>query len=154
MPQKKRGKVYLIYGIIEIHIVPRFLYDGIYSIDANFRLKNRMRSTIDPGLGTGWAYFVEDQPYNKYLLKHTSQRDVSNLCMQWVVLHSYPWLILQISSCTGFAALDHANTKKSDGLRVTGVGAVVCARHGLLRPNGIGDLQKGERFVLPSHLMA
>ncbi|KAF9504109.1 hypothetical protein BS47DRAFT_1401750 [Hydnum rufescens UP504] len=103
----------------------RFLYDGIYAINANFHLKNRVRSSVDPGLGTGWAYFVDDQAYSMYLLKHTSQKD--------------------ISSCAAFAALDHANTKKSDGLRVTGVGAIVCAHHGLLRPNGIGDLQKGER---------
>ncbi|KAF9508989.1 hypothetical protein BS47DRAFT_1365591 [Hydnum rufescens UP504] len=94
----------------------RFLYDGIYAIDANFHLKNRARSSVDPGLGTGWVYFVDDQAYR-------------------------------------FAALDHANTKKSDGLRVTGVGAVVCARHGLLCPNGIGDLQKGERFCNMDYIM-
>ncbi|KAF9515398.1 hypothetical protein BS47DRAFT_1372048 [Hydnum rufescens UP504] len=110
-----------------------FLYDGIYAIDANFCLKNHAQSSVDPGLGTGWAYFVDDQAYSTYLLKHTSQKD--------------------ISSCSGFAALDHANTKKSDRLRVTGVGAVVCARHGLLRPNSIGDLQKGEQFCNMDYIM-
>ena len=39
-------------------------------------------------------------------------------------------------------------TKKSKGLRATGMAAVSCARHQLFRPLGIGDLQKGERYVL------
>lgn len=46
-------------------------------------------------------------------------------------------------------AVDHANKRRSDGYVATGVGAVVCARHGLVRPNGMGDLQKGERLVYP-----
>jgi Kyakuja-Dileera-Zisupton transposase len=41
----------------------------------------------------------------------------------------------------------NANSKKSEGLRATGIGAVICARHALYRPNGMGDLQKGERYV-------
>jgi hypothetical protein len=41
----------------------------------------------------------------------------------------------------------NANAKKSEGLRATGVGAVICARHEGYRPNGMGDLQKGERCV-------
>ena len=42
----------------------------------------------------------------------------------------------------------NANSKKSEGLRATGIGAVICARHETYRPNGMGDLQKGERYVL------
>ena len=42
-------------------------------------------------------------------------------------------------------ALLAANTRKSDGYKATGVGAVVCGRHNIVRPNGVGDLQKGER---------
>jgi hypothetical protein len=30
----------------------------------------------DPGLGTGWAYFVEDEPYRKFLLTVTDQEEV------------------------------------------------------------------------------
>lgn len=33
------------------------------------------------------------------------------------------------------------------GLRSSGVGACVCARHEIVRAQGIGDLQKGERLV-------
>lgn len=51
----------------------------------------------------------------------------------------------EISHCVGFAALWLANSKKSKGLRATGVGSVSCARHEMFRPTGTGDLQKGER---------
>lgn len=44
-------------------------------------------------------------------------------------------------------AIDHANKRFSDGYTATGVGAVVCARHTLIRKNGVCDLQKGERYV-------
>ncbi|KAF9513198.1 hypothetical protein BS47DRAFT_1372602 [Hydnum rufescens UP504] len=104
----------------------RFLYDGIYAIDVNFHLKNRVRSSVDPGLGTRWAYF-----------------------QLFVCLSVSP----QISSCAGFAVLDHANTKKSDRLQVTGIGAIICTCHGLLHPNGIGDLQKGEQFCNMDYIM-
>lgn len=82
----------------------------------------------DPGLGTGLAYFVEDKPYRKYLATKTNQKEMS--------------------SCTGLAALDHANTKFSKGYATTGAGIGVCARHEFIQPNGVGDLQKGERYVL------
>lgn len=44
-------------------------------------------------------------------------------------------------------AVDHANARYSQGYAATGVGAVVCARHTLIRKNGVTDLQKGERYV-------
>ncbi|ESK82675.1 hypothetical protein Moror_11175 [Moniliophthora roreri MCA 2997] len=53
----------------------------------------------------------------------------------------------EISHCVGFSAIWNANHKKLKGLRATGVGAVTCARHELFRLNGIGDLQKGERYI-------
>ena len=56
-----------------------------------------------------------------------------------------------MSTCTGFAAIAQANTKFAKGYAVTGVGMVVCARHGMILPNAIGDLQKGERYVSRWH---
>lgn len=50
-----------------------------------------------------------------------------------------------MSTCTGLAALDHANTKYSRGYATTGVGVGVCARHEFIQRNGAVDLQKGER---------
>jgi hypothetical protein len=40
-----------------------------------------------------------------------------------------------------------ADTKSSRGLAATGVGTMDCARHDMKLPNGVGDLQKGERCV-------
>lgn len=55
-------------------------------------------------------------------------------------------MFLQISTCTGFAALMHANTRFYKGYATTGVAMAIDARHGFVLPNGIGDLQKGERY--------
>jgi hypothetical protein len=34
---------------------------------------------------------------------------------------------------------------------MTGVGIGVCARHEFVQPNGVGDLQRGERYVVHRH---
>ncbi|KAK7052786.1 hypothetical protein R3P38DRAFT_2763120 [Favolaschia claudopus] len=58
--------------------------------------------------------------------------------------------------CAGFAALAQKETRLTTGLRASGVGAVICARHELLRPQGIGDLQKanGEYINMDYILLA
>lgn len=50
-------------------------------MDANFRLKNRLRSNSkeDPGLGTGWAYFVPEEPYREHIMKFVSQEEVYSI---------------------------------------------------------------------------
>ncbi|KAG6835107.1 hypothetical protein H0H93_004796 [Arthromyces matolae] len=106
-----------------------WLYALILSQDANFRLKNRLRSSHekDPSLQPGFAYFVNDEAYLSHLSKYVNDNEISH--------------------CVGFAALWLANSKKSKGLRATGVGSVSCARHQFFRPNGTGDLQKGEKYA-------
>ncbi|KAJ7745627.1 hypothetical protein B0H14DRAFT_3514464 [Mycena olivaceomarginata] len=81
----------------------------------------------DPGLGTGWAYMLENVEFREFLLTVTDQKEMT--------------------TCSGLAALDYANTKFSRGYSTTGVGMCVCARHEFIQPNGVGDLQKGERFA-------
>lgn len=81
----------------------------------------------DPGLGTSLAFFVEDRAYRRYLLTATNKDE--------------------ISSCTGLSALDQANSKFSTVHATTGAGIGCCARHELIEPGGVGDLQKGERYV-------
>ncbi|THU93967.1 hypothetical protein K435DRAFT_669246, partial [Dendrothele bispora CBS 962.96] len=107
-----------------------FLYFMFLAIDANFRLRNRIVSNHyrSPTLGDGWAYMVPSEPYKEHLAKHTNEEDVS------------------MSSCSGFAAMFLANLKNVKGLRVSGVGGVCCGRHRVWRGNGLGDLQKGERY--------
>jgi hypothetical protein len=55
--------------------------------------------------------------------------------------------LLKISHCVGFNAISNANSKYSKGFRATGIGSVTCARHEYFLLNGMGDLQKGERYV-------
>ncbi|KAJ7333272.1 hypothetical protein DFH08DRAFT_939910 [Mycena albidolilacea] len=79
----------------------------------------------DPPLGLGWGYWVEPTKYREHLKNYVHKKDVS--------------------TCIAFAALLQKDTRLTTGLRVSGVGGVVCPRHECMRPNGLGDLQKGER---------
>ncbi|KAJ7715054.1 hypothetical protein B0H16DRAFT_1667163 [Mycena metata] len=108
--------------------------------DCNFRLINHNVSSEakDPILADGLGYFVNHKEYAKYLRAHVSEEE--------------------ISTCSGFQAMFLANRKRVKGLKTTGVGGVTCARHNMWRPNGIGDLQLGERqckmdFILFSALL-
>ncbi|KAJ7169138.1 hypothetical protein C8R43DRAFT_1121027 [Mycena crocata] len=58
-----------------------------------------------------------------------------------------------ISTCIAFAALTQKDTRNTTGLRVSGVGGCVCARHECIRPNGLGDLQKGERYANMDYIL-
>ncbi|KAJ7673622.1 hypothetical protein B0H17DRAFT_1208314 [Mycena rosella] len=118
----------------------RFLYMLLLVVDANFRLKNRMRANEidDSSLGPGWAYWVNLPKYRRHLKGYMNEKD--------------------ISTCITFAALLQKDTRMTMGLHVSGVGGCVCARHKCMRPNGLGDLQKGERysnmdFIVMSALM-
>ncbi|KAJ7060044.1 hypothetical protein C8F01DRAFT_1254159 [Mycena amicta] len=104
-----------------------YLYTLMVALDANFRLKNRIRANEkqDPPLGPGWGCFVESGPYKDHLRDYVAEADVS--------------------TCIAFAALMQKETRLTTGLRVSGVGGCVCARHGVVRAQGMGDLQKGER---------
>ncbi len=56
--------------------------------------------------------------------------------------------VFQMSTCTGLAALDLANSRNAQGgYAVSGQGMGVCARHEFVQANGVGALQKGERCV-------
>ncbi|KIM81446.1 hypothetical protein PILCRDRAFT_53455, partial [Piloderma croceum F 1598] len=105
-----------------------WLYMLIVAMDANFRLQSCLRGLAlkHPALSPGWAYFVDNSPYAAFIKDYVDDEE--------------------IVSCVGFQALLNMLTKKSKGLRATGLGAVSCARHQLFRALGMGDLQKGERF--------
>ncbi|KAH9899376.1 hypothetical protein C8Q73DRAFT_638342, partial [Cubamyces lactineus] len=114
----------------------RYLYTLSIAMDACFRLKRRAVSNEqkDPILGSGWGYFVEDTKYREVLAAYAEQEEMS--------------------TCTGLSAIDHANTKFHKGYAATGVGAVVCARHEFMLPNGVGDTQKGEKYVNMDYVFA
>jgi hypothetical protein len=108
---------------------PRFKYFLFLAQDCNFRLINQNVSSAakDPILGDGYGFFVNNAKYAEFIGAHVTEAE--------------------ISSCSGFQAMFLANRKRVKGLRTMGVGGVTCARHNMWRPNGIGDLQLGERCV-------
>ncbi|KAF8134657.1 hypothetical protein K438DRAFT_1547594, partial [Mycena galopus ATCC 62051] len=55
----------------------KFIYTLFLALDACFRLKHELVSSElkDPGLGTGWAYMVENEEYHQYLLSVTDQKE-------------------------------------------------------------------------------
>ncbi|KAL6301700.1 hypothetical protein BKA93DRAFT_828035 [Sparassis latifolia] len=82
----------------------------------------------DPELGSGWSYFVAEGPYQEYLAICKDQHEIS-------------------TSESELNAVKQAYSKgMHDGLSVTGVVGVKCAHHCFVLPNGIGNLQKGERY--------
>lgn len=110
----------------------RFIYFLFLAQDANFRLSNRNVSSelADPVIGDGLGYFCPregDNGYKAHIGKHVKEEEVSN--------------------CSGFQAMFMANTRRIKGLRSTGVVGVTCSRHNMWLPNGMGDLQVGERYV-------
>ncbi|KAF7351692.1 CxC2 domain-containing protein [Mycena sanguinolenta] len=128
-------KINLPEGWREVSPEFRFLYMLLLAMDANFRLKNRLRANQheDRPLGSGWGYQVEEGPYKEHLKGYVAEKDVS--------------------TCIAFAALMQKDTRLTTGLRCSGVGGVVCARHELVRPQEMGDLQKGERYANMDYIL-
>ncbi|KAG1875869.1 hypothetical protein C8R48DRAFT_745561 [Suillus tomentosus] len=108
----------------------RWLYSLFLAIDTNFCLKCRLVSNDikDPGLSPGWGYFVEEGQYKTYLHDHADVRQEKSMC----VSHN---------------AINMANIKLSKGLAATSVGSVVCAQHNMRLASGVGDLQRGEKYM-------
>jgi hypothetical protein len=48
------------------------------AMDANFRLKSRLRGAInrEPTLGLGWSYFVNNGPYADFIKDYVDQDEV------------------------------------------------------------------------------
>ncbi|KIJ58413.1 hypothetical protein HYDPIDRAFT_81314, partial [Hydnomerulius pinastri MD-312] len=113
----------------------KWLYALFVAIDANFRLKRKAVSSdeADPCLSQGWAYFIERSAYKLHLQSSADTPQPK-------------------SSCSSHNAVNMADTKSDRGLAATGVGTVDCARHNMKLPNGVGDLQKGEKYVNMDYL--
>ncbi|KAJ7079869.1 hypothetical protein C8R43DRAFT_910055, partial [Mycena crocata] len=103
--------------------------DALACPGCKFQIENRKRTNKinDPSLGPGWGYWVEPQGYKQHLKGYVNEKD--------------------IRTCIAFAALLQTDTRMTMGPHVSGVGGVVCARHECVHPNGLGDLQKGERYA-------
>lgn len=101
------------------------------ALDANFRLKQKDRGTrTDPSLTRGAGYFVNPDLFSQEL-KRSEERPT----------------LREASNCDStFAAIERANSRLNRGFLVTGVVAAIDSRHGFVLPNGVADLQKGERY--------
>ncbi|KAJ7903747.1 hypothetical protein B0H14DRAFT_3421928 [Mycena olivaceomarginata] len=123
-----KAGVNLPEGWEKVPVEMRFLYTIFLAIDACFRLKRKKISSwlADPSLQDGWAYFVRSFTYEDFVKTLGEQKEMS--------------------TCTGLAALDHANTKYSQGYAATGCGMITCGRHEIVCKNGVADLQAGEKY--------
>ncbi|KAJ7810465.1 hypothetical protein B0H13DRAFT_2384593 [Mycena leptocephala] len=125
-------------GWKDVPLLFRFLYFLFLAQDAKFCLTNRSVSSeeADPILGDGFGYFATregDDGYKAHIAKHASEQE--------------------ISSCSGFQAMFLANMKRVKGLRTTGITGVTCSCYNMWRPNGMGDLQVGERYCNMDYLL-
>ncbi|KAH6897792.1 hypothetical protein BKA70DRAFT_1116038 [Coprinopsis sp. MPI-PUGE-AT-0042] len=105
-----------------------FLYTLFLAMDANFKLKGKDRGITDLEMAPGWSYCVNEHKYQEYLINFAHEEEI-NTC------HSE------------HDAIVRASVRRTPGYNVTGAGLVICSRHGLVRANGIGDLQKGETYA-------
>ncbi|KAJ6471701.1 hypothetical protein DFH09DRAFT_1344088 [Mycena vulgaris] len=107
----------------------QFLHALFLAMDANFRLKRKDVSTEekDPGLGKGWAFFCEVKAYMAHVVANWDQKQ-------------------ERSHCVAHDAVDKPD-REARGTASSGIGAVDCARHNMKRPNAVGDLQLGERYL-------
>ncbi|KIK39713.1 hypothetical protein CY34DRAFT_14196 [Suillus luteus UH-Slu-Lm8-n1] len=86
------------------------------------------KDTVDPSLSRGWGNFVNETEYKAHLTNQGMEAQ-------------------EKSMCTSHNAVNMADSKSSKGLAATGLGTIDCARHNMNLPNGVGDLQKGERYI-------
>ncbi|KAK7028741.1 hypothetical protein R3P38DRAFT_2937983 [Favolaschia claudopus] len=107
----------------------QFLYALFLALDANFRLRRKDVSSEekDPGLGDGWGFYCNVVKYMEHVRKH--------------------WKLEQERShCVAHDAVDKPD-REARGTASSGIGAVDCARHNMKRPQAVGDLQLGERYI-------
>ncbi|KAF8576795.1 hypothetical protein K439DRAFT_1366257, partial [Ramaria rubella] len=97
--------------------------------DGNFKAQKKKKND-DPNnisLGNSNGYFAEDQTYQKYLNESGESQEKS--------------------TCAHLKAVNMQNKTKFKNVQVTGIVMIVCARHGLILPGSVVDLQKGERYT-------
>lgn len=100
------------------------------AIDANFRCKNKDRGSTQTQSLTGCSgHFVNPEVFKSELERETKEPQAK-----------------EKSTCSSsFAAVERANSRLNRGFAVTGVVAAIDSRHGMLLPNSVADLQRGEK---------
>ncbi|RPD52385.1 hypothetical protein L226DRAFT_474292, partial [Lentinus tigrinus ALCF2SS1-7] len=111
----------------------KWLYTLYLMIDANFRARCKDRRIDDVELALGWAYYVEETAYQVHVAACKGQKEENSCSAE----HN---------------AILKANLRR-EGYVASGIGAVLCARHALVRKNGAGDLQLGEGYANMNYLV-
>ncbi|KAG6825043.1 hypothetical protein H0H92_005019, partial [Tricholoma furcatifolium] len=111
----------------------RWLYTLFLAMDANFKLRLKKRGLSDVDLAPGWAYYVEENAYQSHLSNYIEQPEI-NTCQ------------------SEHDAIARANVRNVPGHLVSGTGLILCARHALIRKNGVADLSKGERYCTMDYI--
>ncbi|KAF8992130.1 hypothetical protein BDQ17DRAFT_1432627 [Cyathus striatus] len=104
-----------------------FLYTMFLAVDANFKLKGKDRKLDDIDLLTNKEAFVDQSEYLNHIQNYNEQSEM-NMCQ------------------SKHDAIVRASTCSTPGYAVSSTALVLCSRHSLVRRNGVGDLQKGERY--------
>ncbi|PPR06996.1 hypothetical protein CVT24_011092 [Panaeolus cyanescens] len=104
-----------------------FLYTLFIGVDANFKLKAKNRSLRDIEILHGTGLFVNEPQYQNHIKNYQEQPEL-NTCE------------------SEHDAIVKASTSSTLGYAISGKGLALCSRHLLVRKNGVGDLQKGERY--------
>ncbi|KAJ7719356.1 hypothetical protein DFH07DRAFT_972973 [Mycena maculata] len=81
----------------------------------------------DPGLCNGWAFYGEVVEYMTHVKKNWKQKQDRSHCVAHDVVNK----------------LDY----EARGTASSGISAVDCAHHNMKRPDAVGDLQLGERYL-------
>jgi hypothetical protein len=57
----------------------RWIYMLIVAMDANFRLRSKLRGAVNKNhtLGSGWSYFVDNGPYLDFIKDYVDEQEVS-----------------------------------------------------------------------------
>ncbi|RDX40229.1 hypothetical protein OH76DRAFT_1366517, partial [Lentinus brumalis] len=111
----------------------KWIYTLFLMVDANFRAKLKDRGLADVEIGSGWWYYVEQSKFQAHVSSIGKQTDTSNCSAE-------------------HKAIQNANLRR-DGYIASGVGAVLCARHAMVRKNAVGDLPNGEKYAIMDYLV-
>ncbi|KDQ05894.1 hypothetical protein BOTBODRAFT_122150 [Botryobasidium botryosum FD-172 SS1] len=105
--------------------------------DGNHGLQRKGGKIDDPDdveLWDGNGYFVNTPKYEAFLKTVPDSEEKS--------------------TCVNLKAVNMQNKSKFRNCVVTGVAAVICARHALFRPCGMVDMQKGEKYAHMDYALA
>jgi len=94
----------------------------------------------------GWGAYCPEAEYQSHIANYVEQKEVR---VTFIFCTRSLIFIGQINTCgSRHDALVRASTRSTPGYAVSGAVVVICSRHCLIRRNGAGDLQLGEKYVL------